>query len=70
MLTSTPVVRGFKMPDGLMSLGQSKSWAKIYDNGEARIYEWRGGAAHTVSTEDDDSIEIIGAPDPHLMEVA
>ena len=46
VLTSTPVVRGFKMPDGLMSLGESTSWAKIYDNGEARIYEWRGGA-HT-----------------------
>jgi D-galactosaminyltransferase len=46
VLTSTPVVRGFKMPDGLVSLGESESWAKIYDNGEARIYEWRGGA-HT-----------------------
>ncbi len=41
VLTSTPVVRGFVMPDGLVSLDQSKSWAKIYDNGEARIYEWR-----------------------------
>jgi len=46
VLTSTPVVRGFKMPDGLVSLGESASWAKIYDNGETRIYEWRGGA-HT-----------------------
>lgn len=44
VLTSGPVVRGFKMPDGLVSLDESKSWAKIYDNGETRIYEWRGGA--------------------------
>ncbi len=42
VLTSVPVVRGFVMPDGLVSLDKSKSWAKIYDNGEARIYEWRG----------------------------
>lgn len=42
ILTSTPTVRGFTMPDGLVSLDESKSWAKIYDNGEARIYEWRG----------------------------
>lgn len=42
VLTSTPTVRGFTMPDGLVSLDKSKSWAKIYDNGEARIYEWRG----------------------------
>jgi hypothetical protein len=42
VLTSTPVVRGFKMPDGLVSLDKSRSWEKIYDNGEARIYEWRG----------------------------
>ncbi len=47
VLTSTTVVRGFKMPDGLVSLGDSKSWAKVYDNGQARIYEWRGGGAHT-----------------------
>ncbi len=46
VLTSSPVVLVFKMPEGLVSLGESKSWAKIYDNGEARIYEWRGGA-HT-----------------------
>jgi hypothetical protein len=26
----------------LVSLGKSRSWAKIYDNGEARIYQWRG----------------------------
>lgn len=44
VLTSVPVVRGFVMPDGLVSLDKSKSWAKIYDNGEARIYEWRGTA--------------------------
>ena len=43
-LTSSPVVRGFKMPDGLVSLDESKSWAKIYDNGQTRIYEWRAGA--------------------------
>ncbi len=42
ILTSTPIVRGFVIPDGLASLEKSKSWAKIYDNGEARIYEWRG----------------------------
>ena len=42
VLTSSPVVRGFVMPDGLVSLDKSKSWAKIYDNGTARIYEWRG----------------------------
>ena len=42
ILTSIPTVRGFKVPDGLVSLDESKSWAKIYDNGEARIYEWLG----------------------------
>ncbi len=42
ILTSVPTVRGFKVPDGLLSIDQSKWWAKIYDNGEARIYEWRG----------------------------
>lgn len=42
VLTSGPVVRGFVMPDGLVSLDKSASWAKIYDNGTARIYEWRG----------------------------
>jgi hypothetical protein len=42
VLTSSPVVLKFAMPDGLVSLDQSKSWAKIYDNGETRIYEWRG----------------------------
>jgi hypothetical protein len=42
VVTSTPVVRGFVMPDGLVSLDRSRSWKKIYDNGEARIYEWRG----------------------------
>jgi D-galactosaminyltransferase len=42
VLTSTPVVLKFAMPDGLVSLDQSKSWAKIYNNGETRIYEWRG----------------------------
>jgi D-galactosaminyltransferase len=43
VLTSTPVVLKFAMPDGLVSLDQSKSWEQIYDNGETRIYEWRGG---------------------------
>lgn len=42
VLTSTPVVLKFAMPDGLVSLDKSQSWEKIYDNGEARIYEWRG----------------------------
>jgi D-galactosaminyltransferase len=42
VVTSTPVIRGFVMPDGLVSLDRSRSWKKIYDNGEARIYEWRG----------------------------
>jgi hypothetical protein len=42
VVTSTPVVRGFVMPDGLVSLDRSRSWKKVYDNGEARIYEWRG----------------------------
>jgi D-galactosaminyltransferase len=44
VVTSTPVVRGFVMPDGLVSLERSRSWEKIYDNGEARIYEWRGNS--------------------------
>jgi hypothetical protein len=42
VLISKPTVRGFAMPDGLVSLEKSKSWVKIYDNGEASIYEWRG----------------------------
>jgi D-galactosaminyltransferase len=42
VLTSTPVVLKFAMPDGLVSLDESRSWEKIYDNGEARIYEWQG----------------------------
>ena len=42
VLTSTPVVLKFAMPDGLVSLDKSRSWEKIYDNGEARIYRWRG----------------------------
>jgi hypothetical protein len=42
ILTSVPTVGKFKVPDGLVSIDQSKSWAKIYDNGEAWIYEWRG----------------------------
>lgn len=47
VLTSTPVVRGFAMPDGLVSLDSSRSWEKIYDNGEARIYRWQGENAAT-----------------------
>ncbi|BBZ72501.1 DUF6541 family protein [Mycobacterium paraseoulense] len=43
--TSAPTVRGFAVPDGLVSLDKSKSWALIYDNGGARIYEWRGNGA-------------------------
>ena len=43
VLTSSPVVLKFAMPDGLVSLDQSKSWEQIYDNGETKIYEWRGG---------------------------
>lgn len=42
VLISKPTVRGFVMPDGLVSLEKSTSWVKVYDNGEARIYEWRG----------------------------
>ncbi|MHC9296755.1 DUF6541 family protein [Mycobacterium sp. LTG2003] len=42
VITSSPVVRGFVMPDGLVSLDTSRSWEKIYDNGEDRIYRWRG----------------------------
>ncbi len=42
VLISGPVVRGFVMPDGLVSLDTSALWTKIYDNGGARIYQWRG----------------------------
>lgn len=42
VITSTPVVRGFVMPDGLRSLDESRSWNKIYDDGADRIYEWIG----------------------------
>lgn len=45
ILTSSPTVRGFTVPDGLVSLDKSRSWTLIYDNGGARIYEWRGSAA-------------------------
>ena len=44
VLISSPVVEGFAMPDGLVSLDKTTSWAKIYDNGGARIYQWRGSA--------------------------
>jgi D-galactosaminyltransferase len=42
ILTSAPTVRGFKVPEGLVSIDKSTSWEKIYDNGGAWIYEWRG----------------------------
>ena len=42
VITSTPVVRGFVMPDGLRSLDESRSWKQIYDDGADRIYEWIG----------------------------
>src|SRR5574337_1265739 len=42
VLISGPTVRGFPLPDGLVSLDKSRSWTKIYDNGEASIYRWRG----------------------------
>ena len=73
--TSTPVVRGFIMPDGLVSLDRSRSWEKIDDNGEARIYEWRGRPGATgrpeesegmsTNNDDDNDIEIIGGVDPN-----
>jgi hypothetical protein len=44
ILTSEPNVRGFTTPDGLKSLDKSQAWALIYDNGGARIYEWRGNS--------------------------
>jgi D-galactosaminyltransferase len=47
ILTSTPNVRGFATPDGLVSLEKSTSWALIYDNGGAKIYEWRVDPAAT-----------------------
>lgn len=43
VLISSPTVRGFSLPDGLVSLEKSRSWAKIYDNGGASIYQWQGG---------------------------
>jgi D-galactosaminyltransferase len=42
VMTSSRVVRQFVMPEGLVSLDKSRSWAKVYDNGGARIFEWRG----------------------------
>ncbi|SPM29927.1 transmembrane protein alanine and leucine rich, partial [Mycobacterium terramassiliense] len=45
ILTSTPNVRGFATPEGLVSLDKSTSWTMIYDNGGARIYEWRPDVA-------------------------
>ena len=37
VMTSTPVVQGFKVPDGLRSLDRSRSWRKLYDSGAAQI---------------------------------
>ncbi len=51
VLLSAPIVRGFVIPDGLRSLDKSKSWARIYDNGGATIYEWRGPSNGSVATE-------------------
>jgi len=45
VLISSPTVRGFTLPDGLVSLEKSRSWAKVYDNGGASIYEWQGDQA-------------------------
>jgi hypothetical protein len=42
VMTNSQVVHEFVMPEGLVSLDKSRSWAKIYDNGAARIFEWRG----------------------------
>ncbi|MCV7198840.1 DUF6541 family protein [Mycobacterium angelicum] len=47
ILTSTPTVRGFAVPDGLVSLEKSPYWTMIYDNGGARIFEYRGNGATT-----------------------
>lgn len=47
ILTTSPTVQGFAIPDGLVSLEESKSWTKIYDNGAARIFEWSGNATAT-----------------------
>lgn len=52
VITSSPVVRGFVMPDGLVSLDNSRSWTKIYDNGESRIYEWRGDPPEQMRRQD------------------
>lgn len=52
VITSTPVVRGFVMPDGLVSLDSSRSWTKIYDNGASRIYEWRGDQPDQIRRQD------------------
>lgn len=64
------------MPDGLVSLDSSRSWEKIYDNGEARIYRWHGENAATKKNDtrqhcfegrqmtinpDDDNIEILAS---------
>lgn len=48
----SPVVRGFVIPDGLMSLDNSRSWTRIYDNGESRIYEWRGDPPEQMRRQD------------------
>jgi D-galactosaminyltransferase len=45
ILTSEPTVRGFAEPEGIRSLEKSESWAEIYNNGGAQIWEWRGTPA-------------------------
>ncbi|MEO8816052.1 MAG: DUF6541 family protein [Mycobacterium sp.] len=45
VLISSPTVRGFPLPGGLVSLDESRSWTRIYDNGGASIYEWHGDDA-------------------------
>lgn len=45
VLASGPTVRGFKIPEGLISLDKSPYWTLIYDNGGAQIYEWHDYAA-------------------------
>jgi hypothetical protein len=78
VVTSTPMVRGFVMPDGLVSLGRSRSWEKIYDSGEARIASGArtnsnrngtlGNCRDMTTNTDDDNIEIIGGDQSMTVE--
>jgi hypothetical protein len=54
VLISSPTVRGFTLPDGLLSLEHSTSWVKLYDNGGACIYEWRG---HEAAPHDENTVK-------------